>query len=99
MIRFHAAADAEVLEAEQYYAGIHVELAKSFRHELETALERIEEGPDRWPRGRSETRRYVLHRFPYAVVYLRDGLGIGVIAVAHGKRRPGYWRSRLKNGL
>ena len=44
------------------------------------------------PLGR---RRWLCERFPYTVVYriALDG-EIRVIAVAHHRRRPGYWRSR-----
>lgn len=99
MIRFHASAEAELLEAQRYYAAIHVDLARSFRLEIEQALDRIVEGPDRWPRGPLRTRHYVLLRFPYSVVYVQDARGIGVAAVAHGKRKPGYWKARVKGGF
>lgn len=43
------------------------------------------------------TRRYVLTRFPYSTVYLAlDAYGY-IVAVAHHRRRPGYWRRRLKD--
>jgi hypothetical protein len=36
----------------------------------------------------------VLRRFPYLIVF-REGMeGIEIVAVAHGRRRPGYWRDR-----
>jgi len=57
------------------------------------------------PRGRSicsqfptlafNTRRVVLNRFPYLVVFRETTSEIEVVAVAHGRRRPGYWRERL----
>jgi toxin ParE1/3/4 len=34
-------------------------------------------------------------RFPYRVVYLVVGSNVDVLAVAHAKRRPEYWRDRL----
>jgi plasmid stabilization system protein ParE len=40
-------------------------------------------------------RRVVLRRFPYAVVYLELEDQLLVLAVAHGHRKPGYWRERL----
>ena len=42
------------------------------------------------------TRRYLMRRFPYLVVYRATPDKLQVIAVAHGKRKPGYWRNRLK---
>lgn len=54
----------------------------------------IGESPDRWPAYLVETRRYLLKRFPFLVVYRQRDGAIQVIAVAHGCRRPGYWRDR-----
>ncbi len=40
------------------------------------------------------TRRLALRRFPYSIIYRLRGEAIHVIAFAHQRRRPGYWRSR-----
>jgi toxin ParE1/3/4 len=40
-------------------------------------------------------RRYLFHRFPYMLVYRETGAVILVIAVAHARRRPGFWKERL----
>jgi toxin ParE1/3/4 len=40
------------------------------------------------------TRRFVLRRFPFTIVYREAAQGIEVIAVAHAKRRTAYWRGR-----
>lgn len=39
-------------------------------------------------------RRVVLKRFPYTVVYVELGEELRVLALAHTRRRPGYWRER-----
>lgn len=57
-------------------------------------MSRIVEAPDRWPMYTHGTRRYLLRRFPFSVVYRVSGIAITVVAVVHGKRRPGYWKSR-----
>jgi toxin ParE1/3/4 len=41
------------------------------------------------------TRRFVLHRFPFSVVYLDEADELNIVAVAHNKRKPGYWKARL----
>lgn len=43
------------------------------------------------------TRRFIVHRFPYSTVYVALDPLSHVVAVAHHKRRPGYWRRRLKD--
>jgi len=50
--------------------------------------------PQRWPAYLHGTRRIVLKRFPFSVIYrLLEGQ-LQIVAVAHHKRRPGYWRTR-----
>ena len=41
-----------------------------------------------------EFRKYTLRQFPFSVIYQELLSEIIVFAVAHGHRRPGYWRSR-----
>ena len=41
-------------------------------------------------------RRLGVRRFPYHVIYLETRDELRILAVAHDRRRPGYWRSRLK---
>jgi len=41
-------------------------------------------------------RRRAVTRFPYHVVYLEAGTDIRILAVAHDRRKPGYWEGRLK---
>jgi hypothetical protein len=40
----------------------------------------------------------MLERFPFSVVYRVGEHGALVVAVAHARRRPGYWRTRLMAG-
>jgi hypothetical protein len=48
-------------------------------------------GPEQWPIWRSDRpyRKRVLGRFPYVIFHVIEA--IVVLAVAHTKRRPGYW--------
>ena len=42
----------------------------------------------------TRTRRMSVERFPYQVVYHVSDEEIIIVAIAHSKRRPGYWKSR-----
>ncbi len=42
----------------------------------------------------SPTRRALVERFPYQVVYRLTQDQIVIVAIAHLKRRPGYWKHR-----
>ena len=93
-VKFHPAADQELLEATEWYLGRSATAATGFVRELEHALARISEGPERYPLTRFGRRRFVLLNYPYDIVYRVNSNEIEVIAVAHHARRPGYWRSR-----
>ncbi|MBI2214210.1 MAG: type II toxin-antitoxin system RelE/ParE family toxin [Acidobacteria bacterium] len=68
--------------------------AEAFVAEIDHAIERISEAPERYPETRHGRRRFVLFSFPFDVVYRASGERIEIIAVAHHSRRPGYWTSR-----
>jgi len=62
--------------------------------ELDRAIEFIAESPDRWPEMPNGRRRYVMRRFPFILVYRILEDDVRVLAVQHGRRRPGYWKNR-----
>jgi toxin ParE1/3/4 len=47
-----------------------------------------------WPANDDGVHYYVLRRFPYTVYYQFDAATVTVLAVAHQRRRPGYWGER-----
>ena len=93
-VRFHPAADLELLQATAWYVERSDTAAAGFVREIEHALSRIGETPDRYPLTRFGRRRFVLLNYPYDVVYRVTRAAVEIIAVAHHSRRPGYWRSR-----
>jgi plasmid stabilization system protein ParE len=72
--------------------------AERFFAEVERAIETILEAPERWAPHLHGTRRYLLYKFPYSVIYRASDNVVRVYAVAHVKRRPGYWKGRLAWG-
>ncbi len=95
-IELHPKAIAEARDAREWYEERSAAAAGAFMAELDLAIDSICEFPDRWARYLHGTRRYLMKRFPYLAVYRATADKLQVIAVAHGKRKPGYWRYRLK---
>lgn len=93
-LEFHPEAVTEAREAAQWYRLRSESAADAFIAEIDFALGQIDEGPDRWPKYVQGTRRYLLHRFPFYLVYRQKGSNIQIVAVAHGHRKPGYWKAR-----
>lgn len=94
-IAFHPDARTDALAAYEWYAERSQEAAVAFQGELEKAGSASQRSPERWAKYLSGTRRYLLKRFPFVVVYRVTDERIEIIAVAHGRRMPGFWRKRL----
>ena len=86
---------AEAEEAARWYAERSPTAATVFASELDAAAQAIVRMPDSWPAYDHGTRRFLLRRFPYSVVYRVEANRIVIVAVAHAHRRPSYWSRRL----
>ena len=93
-IRFHPEADDEVIEAYRWYRARSPSAAVAFRSQVDRAIDVIAEAPERPAPYLHGTRRVFVRRFPYFIVYRLTEYGIEIVAVAHGRRRPGYWSDR-----
>ena len=91
----HPEADAEFAEAICYYAGVDPRLGVAFYQEVERVIREVCEHPKRFRQIDPPIRRALTEKFPYAVVFLERPQGILIVAVMHGMRAPGYWRSRM----
>lgn len=89
-------AEVELWEAVAYYEDKSHGLGLAFQTEVERSVQTIAEYPERWPVRADSTRRYLIHRFPYVVVYTYQGDHVWIVAVAHCRRRPAYWTDRIR---
>jgi toxin ParE1/3/4 len=95
-VEYHEGASADVKAAVAWYQKRSPKAAVDFIEELHRAADTISEAPDRWPLGTNNTRRFLLWRFPFSIIYSERESVITIWAVAHGSRRPEYWARRLK---
>src|SRR5262245_56485244 len=96
-LRFHPEAERELLEAQAWYRQRSEVAAQAFTLEIDRALNAIAAAPERWPLRPRGERRFILSTFPYAVLYRVRQDAIFITAVAHQRRRPGYWQRRTQN--
>jgi toxin ParE1/3/4 len=93
-LEYHQGAVADVKNAVAWYQRRSPKAAADFIEELHRAADSIREAPERWPMGKNNTRRFLLWRFPFAIIYSEQESVITIWAVAHGSRRPEYWEHR-----
>ena len=93
--RFHPEARKEFREAILWYRDRNPNVATEFRISISDAVRQVARDPHRWLKYLHGTRRFVLGRFPFSIVYLDAAELVSIVAVAHSKRKPGYWKRRL----
>jgi len=94
LVRFHPKALKEAENSQSWYAQRNFIAAKGFAIELAHAIDMVSEEPNRWPKFHSDTRRYVFPKYPFSLIYRIKEDVIEVLAIAHHKKRPGYWVER-----
>lgn len=94
-------AEDELIEAEKWYERQRPGLGGEFRTAIDEGMERLLQAP----LAASPivnvpafigTRRILVKRFPYLIVFIEHGEDLWVVTFAHHHRRPGYWRERLQ---
>jgi toxin ParE1/3/4 len=97
-VRLHPEARAELRESVLFYrerAG--EQWASRYKQRVTEGLQAIAANPSRYPelpelRG---VRKIRLTQFPFSILYIVRPDYIWVVAIAHAKRRPDYWKARL----
>ena len=103
-VTLHDEAKLEIGEAARWYEMREPGVGDDLWQCVEVALDMLESGqiiPGTPVPGRIAkhgVRRLLIERFSYSVVFVQHGNDVRVLAFAHHKRRPGYWRNRMKQG-
>ncbi|MEM9108518.1 MAG: type II toxin-antitoxin system RelE/ParE family toxin [Planctomycetota bacterium] len=93
-IDVHPGAQSEITGALQHYEENNLSVAEDLDKRIDAAVQLIALKPETWPAYIHGTRRYILRRFPFSLVYRESGGVIQIIALAHHRRKPGYWKKR-----
>jgi len=91
---FHPGASEDYAAAFAWYYARGTALASDFEREIDRGIRLVSRNPLRWPKFDDQRRRLVVRKFPYSIIYELHGNDVVILAVAHGKRRPNYWRER-----
>ncbi len=87
-------AETEIREAFLWYHERSPLAAHDFMSKVFDAVDVLAADASMWPEDEDGVRYYVLRHFPFTIRYEIDGLAVTVLAVAHQRRRPGYWKER-----
>jgi hypothetical protein len=95
-IIFHPDARDELFSAIAYYNEQSSGLGTEFLEEIKTSVGKIQNNPTRWKILKKQVRQYIVQRFPFSIFYISAPKQVYIVAIAHNKRKPYYWKSRVK---
>lgn len=88
-------AENDLKEAFSWYEDKRLGLGYDFLLQVDAALRFIERNPEIHSSEYKETRKHLIKRFPYKIIYLVEKEKIIVLAVIHGKRSPDLIKKRI----
>ena len=94
----HRLAIREINKVADRYGKISSEIEDRFLVAVEHAFQRVREHPEIGEELVRGERKLLLKRFPYKLIYRPHPGSIFIVAIAHHKRREGYWRRRREPG-
>jgi len=95
-IVFLEPAELELDEAVIYYNNEQPNLGERFYLEIQKSFLRIVNYPESYQKLSARSRRCLVAKFPYGIIYQyrKEENTILVVAIAHLHRKPEYWSSR-----
>ena len=87
-------AEEEMTEAALFYEAANAGLGDDFLDDIQHAIDTIREHPELGPAVASGFRRMLVRRFPFSIIYAVEPGQVVIVAVAHQRRKPGYWKGR-----
>ena len=94
-IEYHPAIEGELVEIRDYYNEQSRNLGDDFINEFERQVLRIAAMPYRWMVVRGDTRRALMKRFPYLILFrvVNDEV-IRITVIKHERRHPAFGVNR-----
>lgn len=99
IVRLHPEAAKELTHSVKWYFEQSQSAAANFVNEIDLCISKITEAPEIYLQYVHGTQRAILKTFPYSVIFRLKIDTIEIVAIAHSKRRPGYWRRRAKKSI
>lgn len=88
-------AEEEMIEASVFYQAAAPGLGAGFLDEVGRVVNVLREHPELGQLVGRGLRRALLHRFPFSLIYSVEVDAVLIVAVAHQRRQPDYWKGRV----
>ena len=92
--RYLLPAEVEMTEAALFYDEQLPGLGVDYLDDIQRSIDRVRAHPEIGQTIQGNFRRSLVSRFPYSIIYTVETDHILIIAVAHDRRKPFYWKER-----
>ncbi len=93
-VRFHPEAEAEMIQAAQYYELLQSDLGRRFLTSMQESINRVKINPSLYPVIDLDVQRCLTKTFPFGILFRDSFKQIVIVAVMHLHRDPDYWKTR-----
>jgi plasmid stabilization system protein ParE len=91
-VKFLPDAKEEITATAMFYHRQAAGLGERFLDDVERAAQLLRQQPSLGQQLDDDLHQLILHRFPFSLIYAREPNAVLIVAIAHQRRRPGYWR-------
>jgi len=95
-LKFSIVAEREIEETADYYETQEAGLGFQFVQELNRAIAFVLQFPNAWSPISKRSRRCLLRRFPYSVIYSVQQDTVTIVTVVHQRRDPKKWQTLIR---
>jgi len=81
-------AENDLEEAFTWYESKRIGLGYDFLLQVDAGINFIKRNPEIHPTEYKETKKHLIKRFPYKIIYFVENGRLIILAVLHNKRRP-----------
>jgi plasmid stabilization system protein ParE len=92
---FHPKAEDEFNNSIDYYEDCQQNLGLEFASEVYKVIQRIIDFPNSCQILSNKSRRCIINRFPFGVIYYQKDNHIIILAIMQLNKQPDYWKNRL----
>ncbi|MBC8181866.1 type II toxin-antitoxin system RelE/ParE family toxin [candidate division KSB1 bacterium] len=93
-VEVHPEVYKELEQSRAWYENQAKRLGIEFLDEVDRAIDLIRKFPNTWSLYCEGCRRFLIHRFPFAIIFRNEKNKIRLFALMHLSRRSGYWKHR-----
>jgi hypothetical protein len=95
LLKFHKESKKDLNAILNFYKIKNVNILNQFKIELSNKIKSIKNSPQLYSKIKGNIRKCKLNKYPFNIIFVEKENIILILAIAHFKRKPYYWKKRI----